>query len=81
MFMLRRAGVSAQALVFYLRHSGVLVDYRDEFDFGLAEEPRLGIGTLREFAAVWYSGGSGPCCACAGSGRRRLSVRVSAQAE
>jgi hypothetical protein len=30
-----------------------LVDYRDEFDLGLTQAPRLGIATLGEFADVW----------------------------
>jgi Aminoarabinose transferase C-terminal domain len=30
-----------------------LVDYRDEFDLGLSEDPARGIATLRQFADVW----------------------------
>jgi hypothetical protein len=42
-----------QSLPFYLRSTVVLVDYRDEFDLGLSQSPRLGIGTLGQFAGVW----------------------------
>jgi hypothetical protein len=31
----------------------VLVDYRDEFDLGLTEDPERGIATLQQFAEVW----------------------------
>ncbi len=42
-----------QSLPFYLRQPVVLVDYRDEFDLGLQQDPRRGIARLEEFAAVW----------------------------
>jgi 4-amino-4-deoxy-L-arabinose transferase-like glycosyltransferase len=42
-----------QSLVFYLQRPVVLVDYRDEFDLGLTQEPQRGIATLRQFADVW----------------------------
>jgi 4-amino-4-deoxy-L-arabinose transferase-like glycosyltransferase len=42
-----------QTLVFYLQRPVVLVDYRDEFDFGLTQAPERGIATLRQFAEVW----------------------------
>jgi 4-amino-4-deoxy-L-arabinose transferase-like glycosyltransferase len=42
-----------QSLAFYLQRPLVLVDYRDEFDLGLSQDPELGIATLRQFAAVW----------------------------
>jgi 4-amino-4-deoxy-L-arabinose transferase-like glycosyltransferase len=42
-----------QSLVFYLQRPVVLVDYRDEFDLGLTQDPRRGIATLRQFADVW----------------------------
>jgi 4-amino-4-deoxy-L-arabinose transferase-like glycosyltransferase len=38
-----------QSLPFYLRQEVILVDYRDEFDLGLREDPRRGIATLQEF--------------------------------
>ncbi len=48
-----------QSLAFYLRRTVVLVDYRDEFDFGLTQSPRLGIATLGQFAGVWRPLGGG----------------------
>jgi 4-amino-4-deoxy-L-arabinose transferase-like glycosyltransferase len=42
-----------QSLAFYLQRPLILVDYRDEFDLGLSQDPELGIATLRQFAAVW----------------------------
>jgi ABC-type transport system involved in multi-copper enzyme maturation permease subunit len=42
-----------QSLVFYLRRPVVLVDYRDEFDLGLTQDPERGIATLEQFAEVW----------------------------
>ncbi len=44
-----------QSLAFYLRRPVVLVDYRDEFDFGLSQDPRRGIATLPRFAQAWLS--------------------------
>jgi 4-amino-4-deoxy-L-arabinose transferase-like glycosyltransferase len=48
-----------QSLVFYLRRTVVLVGYRDEFDLGLTQAPRLGIATLGQFADVWRPLGGG----------------------
>jgi 4-amino-4-deoxy-L-arabinose transferase-like glycosyltransferase len=48
-----------QSLPFYLRRPVVLVDYRDEFDLGLTEDPQRGIATLAQFAGVWRSLRSG----------------------
>ena len=42
-----------QSLPFYLRRPVVLVDYRDEFDLGLTQDPQRGIATLQQFADVW----------------------------
>jgi 4-amino-4-deoxy-L-arabinose transferase-like glycosyltransferase len=42
-----------QSLPFYLQRPVTLVDYRDEFDFGLTQDPERGIATLRQFAQVW----------------------------
>jgi 4-amino-4-deoxy-L-arabinose transferase-like glycosyltransferase len=42
-----------QSLAFYLQRPLVLVDYRDEFDLGLSQDPQRGIVNLRQFAAVW----------------------------
>jgi 4-amino-4-deoxy-L-arabinose transferase-like glycosyltransferase len=44
-----------QSLPFYLQRPVVLVDYRDEFDFGLTQDPQRGIATLAQFADVWRS--------------------------
>jgi hypothetical protein len=48
-----------QSWPFYLRQPVVLVGYRDEFDFGLTQDPRRGIATLRQFAQVWQPLSSG----------------------
>jgi hypothetical protein len=42
-----------QSLPFYLQRPVTLVDYRDEFDFGLTSDPQRGIATLSQFAQVW----------------------------
>jgi 4-amino-4-deoxy-L-arabinose transferase-like glycosyltransferase len=42
-----------QSLPFYLQRPVTLVDYRDEFDFGLTFDPQRGIATLRLFAQAW----------------------------
>jgi 4-amino-4-deoxy-L-arabinose transferase-like glycosyltransferase len=42
-----------QSLPFYLQRPVTLVDYRDEFDFGLTQDPQRGIATLRQFAQAW----------------------------
>jgi 4-amino-4-deoxy-L-arabinose transferase-like glycosyltransferase len=42
-----------QSLPFYLRHTVTLVDYHDEFTFGLNQAPQLGIADLGAFAARW----------------------------
>jgi 4-amino-4-deoxy-L-arabinose transferase-like glycosyltransferase len=44
-----------QSLPFYLRRPVVLVDYRGELDFGLTQDPRRGIPSLGQFAAVWLT--------------------------
>jgi 4-amino-4-deoxy-L-arabinose transferase-like glycosyltransferase len=42
-----------QSLIFYLQRPIVLVDYRDEFDLGLTQDPARGIATLPLFARMW----------------------------
>jgi hypothetical protein len=42
-----------QSWPFYLQRPVVLVGYRDEFDFGLTQDPERGIATLQQFAEVW----------------------------
>jgi 4-amino-4-deoxy-L-arabinose transferase-like glycosyltransferase len=46
-------GLYEQSLTFYLRRPVVLVDYRDEFDFGLQQEPQLAIAAQADFLARW----------------------------
>ncbi len=42
-----------QTLPFYIKRTVTLVDYRDELDFGLKQEPELEIPTMEEFEARW----------------------------
>ena len=42
-----------QTLPFYIKRTVTLVDYRDELDFGLKQEPELAIPTIEEFEARW----------------------------
>ncbi|HAT33074.1 MAG TPA: phospholipid carrier-dependent glycosyltransferase [Janthinobacterium sp.] len=42
-----------QSLSFYLRRTVILVDYWDEFTFGLEQEPALSIPTVDAFAVQW----------------------------
>jgi len=42
-----------QSLPFYLRRPVILVEYRDEFDLGLTQDPKRGIATLQQFADAW----------------------------
>ena len=46
-------GTYEQSLTFYLGRSVTLVDYRDEFDFGLQQQPQLAIPTVTAFVAQW----------------------------
>jgi 4-amino-4-deoxy-L-arabinose transferase-like glycosyltransferase len=46
-------GLYEQSLVFYLGRPVTLAAFRDEFDFGLQQEPGLDIPTLDAFAARW----------------------------
>jgi 4-amino-4-deoxy-L-arabinose transferase-like glycosyltransferase len=46
-------GLYEQSLTYYLRRPVTLVAYRDEFDFGLRQEPQLGVDTIAEFSARW----------------------------
>jgi len=48
-----------QSLPFYLQREVILVDYRDEFDLGLREDPQRGIATLLLFSRVWRAQDSG----------------------
>ena len=44
-----------QTLPFYLGRTVTLVEYRDEFDFGLRQEPQHAIPTLAEFRQRWLA--------------------------
>ncbi|MFS2023966.1 glycosyltransferase family 39 protein [Massilia sp. CT11-137] len=46
-------GIYEQSLTFYLGRPVTLVDYRDEFDFGLQQQPELAIPTIPGFVARW----------------------------
>ncbi len=46
-----------QTLPFYLQRRFTLVNYRGELDFGLTQEPELGIDTLEAFARSWQHQG------------------------
>lgn len=48
-------GMYEQSLTFYLRRTVTLVDYTDEFSFGLQQQPELSIPTVPAFVAVWMS--------------------------
>ena len=48
-----------QSLPFHLQREMILVDYRDEFDLGLREDPQRGIATLLLFSRVWQAQDSG----------------------
>jgi hypothetical protein len=42
-----------QSLTFYLGRRVVLVDYLDEFEFGLQQQPQLAIPTVEAFVVQW----------------------------
>lgn len=46
-------GIYEQSLTFYLGRPVTLVDYRDEFDFGLQQQPELAIPTIPAFLDRW----------------------------
>ncbi|MES2148562.1 MAG: glycosyltransferase family 39 protein [Pseudomonadota bacterium] len=46
-------GTYEQSLSFYLRRTVTLVDYLDEFSFGLEQQPELAIPTVDAFAGQW----------------------------
>jgi 4-amino-4-deoxy-L-arabinose transferase-like glycosyltransferase len=46
-------GTYEQSLTFYLRRSVTLVDYTDEFSFGLQQQPELAIPAVPAFVAQW----------------------------
>jgi len=42
-----------QTLDFYIARTVTLVQFRDELDFGLQQEPQLGIDTVSEWMRIW----------------------------
>ncbi len=46
-------GTYEQSMTFYLRRTVILVDYWDEFTFGLRQQPELSIPTVDGFVAQW----------------------------
>ncbi len=46
-------GMYEQSLTFYLGRRVVLVDYLDEFEFGLQQQPQLAIPTVDAFVVQW----------------------------
>jgi 4-amino-4-deoxy-L-arabinose transferase-like glycosyltransferase len=48
-------GMYEQTLPFYIERTVTLVDYQDEFAFGLEQEPQLSIPTFAEFKQRWLS--------------------------
>ncbi|OEZ96869.1 glycosyltransferase family 39 protein [Duganella sp. HH101] len=42
-----------QSMTFYLQRTVVLVDYWDEFTFGLRQQPELSIPTVEQFVVLW----------------------------
>ncbi len=44
-----------QTLPFYLKRTFTLVDYRDEMDFGIMQEPQRWIPDIASFAKVWQA--------------------------
>jgi hypothetical protein len=59
-------GIYEQSLTFYLRRPVTLVDYRDEFDFGLKQQPELAIPDVPAFVDKWR--------ADAAAGRRAVAI-------
>jgi 4-amino-4-deoxy-L-arabinose transferase-like glycosyltransferase len=59
-------GLYEQSLTFYLGRTVTLVDYTDEFAFGLEQQPELAIPTIPAFVARWR--------ADAASGIRSLAI-------
>ncbi|HEU0188869.1 MAG TPA: glycosyltransferase family 39 protein [Gallionella sp.] len=44
-----------QTLPFYLKHTFILVQYQDEMDFGIKQEPERWIPDIATFAKVWQA--------------------------
>jgi len=48
-------GTYDQSMTFYLRRTFILVDYTDEFAFGLEQQPALAIPTVPAFVTQWMN--------------------------
>jgi 4-amino-4-deoxy-L-arabinose transferase-like glycosyltransferase len=59
-------GTYRQSMTFYMGHTVIPVHYKDELEFGLAQEPQRGIDTLEEFYARWKQG--------AASGQKQYAI-------
>jgi 4-amino-4-deoxy-L-arabinose transferase-like glycosyltransferase len=59
-------GIYEQSLTFYLRRTVTLVDYWDEFTFGLEQQPQLSIPTVPAFVDEWKR--------AAAAGRHALAI-------
>lgn len=46
-------GIYEQSLTYYLRRTVILVDYRDEFAFGLQQQPELSLPGIDDFVLQW----------------------------
>ena len=46
-------GTYDQTLPFYLNRTLMLVDYRDELDYGLKQQPELAIDSMDDFRSRW----------------------------
>jgi hypothetical protein len=46
-------GIYEQSLTYYLNRTVTLVDYLDEFSFGLEQQPALAIPTIPAFVQQW----------------------------
>ena len=77
-------GLYEQSLTFYLGRPVTLVDYTDEFAFGLRQQPELGIPDLDTFIRTWQDNAARgiPCMAIARADlvfelqRRHVPLRV-----
>ncbi len=52
-------GTYQQSMTFYMGHTVIPVQYTDELEFGLTQEPQRGIATMEEFYARWRLGTDG----------------------
>ncbi|NGZ84784.1 glycosyltransferase family 39 protein [Duganella aceris] len=52
-------GTYQQSMTFYMGHTVIPVQYTDELEFGLQQEPQRGIATLEQFYARWRQDAAG----------------------